>query len=938
MDLISLQEIRYRGQGIHNVKQGGYSLYYSGHDSKAEFGTGFLIRTELANNVMDFKAIDKRLSLVRLRGRFYNISILSVHAPTENKTNDEKESFYAKLDDILNSIPQNDAVVLMGDFNAQVGRNLSSDRFIGRYSLHAETNDNGQRLANFAISNGLVLASTYFQRKPCHQVTWVSPGGDTQTQIDHILVSARHFSSILKVRSFRGADIGSDHYLVGVRCRWKISKYLSTSLRKPRRFNIRKFKDPSIRHAYQETLDERIGANHSQPESANEQWNRLRSALTSTAETTVGFESNRPKKPWFDEECRIAVQTRKELHLRQLTRSSTAAFRQARKEAVRICRLKKREWWKREVEKIEQTGRQNNHRDFFRQVNFLKKGFQPRSSAIRSEEGDLQVEMNSILSTWAKYFDNLLNAGDPVSPSAEVSSSLDPPPDALPVEEPTFEEFLTSVRKLKSNKAPGIDGIPAELIIQGGDHFLKQLYRLMLTIWRTEQLPEEWKVAIVCPIHKKGDRLQCKNYRGISLLCCAYKIFSNILLVKMARYSEEIIGEYQCGFRPNRSTTDQTFALRMVLSKCWEYNRDIHQLFVDFRAAYDSIDRERLWSAMAWLGIPPKLVSLCRMTVAESQCRVRVERSLSESFHVSSGVRQGDGLSPVLFNLALEFVFRKASLPQDDYLLNKSLQVLAYADDICILGHNATTVQDCFSKLDEEGRKIGLQVNTDKTKYMVMAKETSGTDNLGEFERVESFKYLGSEVNPTNTIQSDIDSRIASGNRAFYSLKPFLKSPNLSQATKLNLYKTLIRPIVTFGSESWTLTMESERRLAVFERKVLRSIFGAIRLDDGSYRIRYNFELKELMRGPNIIGTIKSNRIRWLGHVLRSDDHRLIKRAYKGKVDWRRPSGRPRRVWRDEVWSDLRKLGRNVSNIEMTAQDRVQWRTIVEEAKSLHGT
>ncbi|KAA5771122.1 reverse transcriptase family protein, partial [Pseudomonas aeruginosa] len=110
-----------------------------------------------------------------------------------------------------------------------------------------------------------------------------------------------------------------------------------------------------------------------------------------------------------------------------------------------------------------------------------------------------------------------------------------------------------------------------------------------------------------CPLHKKGDVLDCQNYRGISLLNTAYKIFANVLFGKLKPFVEPRLGEYQCGFRPGRSTIDQIFSLRQILEKTLEFNADTYHLFIDFKAAYDNISRDFLYQAMHEIGVPPKL-------------------------------------------------------------------------------------------------------------------------------------------------------------------------------------------------------------------------------------------------------------------------------------------------------------------------------------------
>jgi hypothetical protein len=116
-----------------------------------------------------------------------------------------------------------------------------------------------------------------------------------------------------------------------------------------------------------------------------------------------------------------------------------------------------------------------------------------------------------------------------------------------------------AIEKLKSHKSPGIDQIPAELIKVGGRTVRSAIHKLIIAIWNKEELPEEWKESVIVAIHKKGDKTECNSYRGISLLPTAYKILSNILLSRLISYAEEIMGDYQCGFRRNRSTTDHIF-------------------------------------------------------------------------------------------------------------------------------------------------------------------------------------------------------------------------------------------------------------------------------------------------------------------------------------------------------------------------------------------
>jgi sorting nexin-29 len=131
---------------------------------------------------------------------------------------------------------------------------------------------------------------------------------------------------------------------------------------------------------------------------------------------------------------------------------------------------------------------------------------------------------------------------------------------------------------------------------------------------------------------QKDDKLECNNYRGITLINNTDKVFSSILNDRMKNAAEKIIGEYQCGFRQNKSTIDQLFILRRMIEKHNEHGLDLHMLFIDFKQAFDSINRGRLFAAMDRLGIPQKLIRLTRMTMRQTKARVKIDNQLGAPF------------------------------------------------------------------------------------------------------------------------------------------------------------------------------------------------------------------------------------------------------------------------------------------------------------------
>ena len=175
------------------------------------------------------------------------------------------------------------------------------------------------------------------------------------------------------------------------------------------------------------------------------------------------------------------------------------------------------------------------------------------------------------------------------------------------------------------------------------------------------------------------------------------------------------------------------------------------------------------------------------MCLTETYSRVRVGKNLSDMFPIRNGLKQGDALSPLLFNFALEYAIRRVQVNQDGLKLNGTHQLLAYADDVNILGGGIRTVKENTQALVVATKEIGIEVNADKTKYMVMSREqtagishTMKADN-SSIERVEEFKYLGMTLTNQNSIQKEIKSRLKLGNACYHSVQNLLSSSLLSK-------------------------------------------------------------------------------------------------------------------------------------------------------------
>ena len=190
-----------------------------------------------------------------------------------------KDEFYEKLQEIYNRSPARDIKIILGDLNAKVGREVIYRPAIGMHSLHENSHDNGCRLIDLAVSNNMVISSTCFPHKNIHKATWVSPDGITANQIDHILIDGRHCSNILDVRSCRGPNIDSDHYLVKIMFRTRIRSKINRN-EVTKKFDVDRLKDVNICRQYVEKLEERITAvMEVEPVSVNDTWNQIKQEI-----------------------------------------------------------------------------------------------------------------------------------------------------------------------------------------------------------------------------------------------------------------------------------------------------------------------------------------------------------------------------------------------------------------------------------------------------------------------------------------------------------------------------------------------------------------------------------------------------------------------------------------------------------------------------------
>ncbi|GFR86839.1 endonuclease-reverse transcriptase [Elysia marginata] len=317
---------------------------------------------------------------------------------------------------------------------------------------------------------------------------------------------------------------------------------------------------------------------------------------------------------------------------------------------------------------------------------------------------------------------------------------------------------------------------------------VKRLVELFNRVSTDEKVPETWKKGIIVKLPKKEDLSQCGNWRCIkhedinreiisrciNLLSVPGKIFCRVKLNRIKSSIDKVLREEQVGFTEGRSCTGQIFVLRIIIEQFLEWNSSIYVNFIDFKKAFDSVHHDTLWKILQLYGVPQKIINILSNMYADNLCCVRHGEQHSEWFTVKSGVRKGCVISPILFQLVIDWVMKKSTAQKARGITWKAFNHLeddGFADDIVLLSHSCKDMQKT-TQIEMHAKTVGLKINHTKCKIMrVNANTATGVQmNNKVLENVNEFKYLGSYLNADEDINREITSRIAMASIAFQRL------------------------------------------------------------------------------------------------------------------------------------------------------------------------
>ncbi|KAL0195131.1 hypothetical protein M9458_008703, partial [Cirrhinus mrigala] len=950
IDIAALSEVRLPDEGSLQELGAGYTLYWSGRPASERklSGVGFMVKTSIASKMENLPTghSDRIISMRLPLRRQQHVTFLSVYSPTLLAEPAEKDKFYTDLRNLLQRTPADDKVIILGDFNARV----AWQGVLGKHGV-GSCNDNGRLLLEFCAEQQLSITNTIFQQKDSRKTTWMHPHSKHWHLIDYVLVHQKDRSDVLHTRVMPSAECHTDHRLV--RCKLRLhfkpkpKKYAGAPKKK---LDIASLQCDAVKANFQADLqcrlEDKIDPTDSSPETL---WDQLKTAIGKSSKAVLGFVSKR-NKDRFDEnneEIQALLSRKRVAHQAHLAQPSCpvkkSAFRLICSRLQRKLREIQNEWWNRLAQRTQLCADNGDYKGFYEA---LKAGYGPRhmvQSPIRGANGKkLHTDNTLILNRWSEHFQDLFSAERTVQeaaifqiPHLPVKVKLDEPP--------TIAETLKAIQQLKSGKAAGIDGIPPEIWKYGGP-----------ALHRT--LPKDFRDAVIVTLYKnKGEKYDCSNYRGITLLSIAGKILARLLLNRLVpAIAEDHLPECQCGFRANRSTTEMVFVLRQLQEKCREQNRGLYITFADLTKAFDTVSRQGMWQILERLGCPPKFLNMIIQFHEDQKGQVRLNTDLSVPFPILNGVKQGCVLAPTLFTIFFSMMLKQALQDFDDddavyirYRLDGSLfnlrrlqahtktldqliRELLFADDAALLAHTERALQRITSCFTDAAQLFGLEVSLKKT---VAPKEDHHPPHItiGEIElkSVHQFTYLGCIITSDAEIDKELDNRLAKANSAFGRLyKRVWYNKQLKQSTRISVYRAIVLTTLLYGSESWVLYRSQLRLLERFHQRCLRTILGIHWSDYVT-----NVEVLEQAETVSIEALLLRTQLHWAGHVSRMEDYRLAKIILYGELaTGHRDRGAPKKRYKDCLKKSLNACHIDHRQWSSIVADRATWSSTIQRA------
>ena len=772
--------------------------------------------------------------------------------PNQYKTWEILEDEIMKFKSIYN-------ICLLGDFNARTAKLLDyivndDDRYVDipvdyimdvgntkRNNSDQCTNVFGNRLlelcraSEIRIVNGRKLGDTS-GKKTCYQWNGCST-------VDYLLADTSTFSHIQTFQVMNLIPHLSDHCPISTVINVTIYAETITKtqgvLGAPKRIKW----DDTVRKIFTTKLSS------SQTKERLESLSKMEMCQTDTIEDAVGAItcilaeaanirrlSNNPKrkkqnskdsKPWFSNELVKAKNALKRASKAFIKDNNNISLRQElfklKKDYKRLVKRNKRRFRQDIYNKLEEMDK-TNPKAYWELFHSLKNCNNSTNRACPIDNQEWIKHYTKLLGT-KKYDESKVN-----NIKNEISMLCAEPFFSELDFRITHKEIEKATKSLKNGKAVGIDQISNEMIKLAINHIMKPMEKIFNAILCEQYYPSMWKIGIITNLHKTGNTMDPNNYRGLTINSCIAKVFNTIMNNRLTKYLEEndIISNKQIGFRKNARTSDHIFVINTLFRKLSSIKKTMYVCFIDFQKAYDSVWRDALMLKLLRIGVKGNFFGVIKDMYAQCEACIKSEGTLSPLFSCETGVKQGDVMSPNLFNVYINDLPDIFNGDTDSPALDThAVHCLLYADDLVLLSLSLNGLQDKLNKLHIYCKQWELTINVKKSKVMILSPNTTSFPSevlkIGDLplEWVSNYKYLGIEIHSNGNMVAASENLCTRGWKATFKLKSTLKDMDVQPATRLKLFDTLIKPIICYGSDVWgpLINLQNSKSVDIFWRK-----------------------------------------------------------------------------------------------------------------------